>query len=239
MPSPLPPAEASAPDRRTDEPAAPAITLDRVTRRARWVELITMFLLAPTALALFMRGPLVFPAIWTLAALCLILLLRDRSFPRRDLWNARGVIVGLRPMLRSFLILAPLLAVVLWLYEPERIFSLPREKPVLWLIIMLGYPILSVYPQEIAFRAFFVHRYSPLMGRNELIVTSAVAFGYAHIIMQNPIAIGFSAFGGALFTVNYLRTRSLLSTCIEHALYGCFLFTIGWGYYFYGGSTGR
>jgi membrane protease YdiL (CAAX protease family) len=102
---------------------------------------------------------------------------------------------------------------------------------------MLFYPVLSVYPQELAFRAYFFHRYAPVFrSKIAMILASAVAFGYAHIILHNWIAIIFTTVGGLLFAVTYWRTRSLLATCLEHAIYGCYIFTVGWGWYFYGGS---
>jgi hypothetical protein len=42
-------------------------------------------------------------------------------------------------------------------------------------------------------------------------------------------------FGGYLFAYTYAKTRSLLLVSIEHALYGCLLYTIGLGRFFYTG----
>lgn len=198
-----------------------------------------MFVVAPTLLAVFMRGYLIFPAIWSLAAICLVVLLRDPTFDRAQLWNARRVFVGLPGVIIMFTVLAVVLAVGLVLYEPERLLSLPRQNPVTWMMIMLLYPLLSVYPQEIAFRAYFVHRYGPLMNRVTLIAACAVAFGYAHIILHNWFAVAACTVGGVLFTITYVRSRSLLAASLEHAIYGCFLFTIGWGWYLYHGSIGQ
>jgi hypothetical protein len=39
--------------------------------------------------------------------------------------------------------------------------------------------------------------------------------------------------GGTLFAFTYHRTRSLLACSVEHALYGCFVFTIGLEQLFY------
>jgi membrane protease YdiL (CAAX protease family) len=41
---------------------------------------------------------------------------------------------------------------------------------------------------------------------------------------------------GLLFAWRYQTTGSLLVTCIEHALYGCFIFTVGLGGLFYHGA---
>jgi uncharacterized protein len=51
--------------------------------------------------------------------------------------------------------------------------------------------VLSVYPQGIIYRAFFFERYRGLFpGPAMLIVVSAAAFSFAHIIFRNPIAVG-------------------------------------------------
>jgi len=39
--------------------------------------------------------------------------------------------------------------------------------------------------------------------------------------------------GGGLFTQNYVRYRSLKWVVIEHAAYGCAVFTVGLGQYFF------
>jgi membrane protease YdiL (CAAX protease family) len=43
--------------------------------------------------------------------------------------------------------------------------------------------------------------------------------------------------GGLLFAHTYWKTRSLLVSAIEHALYGCLLYTIGLGRFFYHGAV--
>jgi uncharacterized protein len=68
---------------------------------------------------------------------------------------------------------------------------------------------------------------------------SAVAFSFAHIIFRNPIAVGFTLIGGVLFAWRYAVTGSLLTSSFEHALYGCWMFTIGLGEYFYKGALRR
>lgn len=209
----------------------------RAWKAARWAEFAILFVAAPAAMALLMRGRLLFPAMWVLALISLLLLLPDRSFDRRRLWNARGLGLVAKGMLIRFAGCAAALALVLSLLEPDRLLQLPRQRPVLWGLIMTLYPILSVYPQEVAFRALYFHRYEKLMPREGvLIAVGAAAFGYAHIIMHNWWAVVFSAVGGVFFGVTYRRSASLLAACVEHALYGCFLFTIGWGWYFYSGN---
>jgi hypothetical protein len=49
------------------------------------------------------------------------------------------------------------------------------------------------------------------------------------------VAVVFSMIGGYFFATTYTRHKSLAAAFIEHSLYGCYLFTIGLGYYFYHG----
>jgi hypothetical protein len=43
--------------------------------------------------------------------------------------------------------------------------------------------------------------------------------------------------GGLLFSWSYQQSGSLALTCIEHALFGNFLFTAGLGEFFYHGAA--
>jgi membrane protease YdiL (CAAX protease family) len=212
---------------------------DAVFKTARAIECVVLFLAAPAVLAEFMRRWMLFPAIWALGALCLVLLLTDPTFNRRRLWNLRGAERHWSLMLGLGVVGAAVLTAILWVYAPGSHFGLPRNYPTRWALIMVLYPVLSVYPQEIAFRAFFMHRYHALFGRGAgMVLASAAAFGWAHLVMRNGWAMGFSAIGGVLFGVTYLRTRSLAAACLEHAWYGWVLFTVGWGPWFYHGTFG-
>ena len=102
---------------------------------------------------------------------------------------------------------------------------------------MVLYPLLSVYPQELFFRAFFFHRYRRLFGQGmATVVASALLFGFVHIVFGNWISILLSSVGGMLFARTYFHSGSLALTCIEHALYGNFIFTIGLGEFFFHGT---
>jgi membrane protease YdiL (CAAX protease family) len=103
---------------------------------------------------------------------------------------------------------------------------------------MLLYPVLSVYPQGIIYRSFLMHRYSPLFPSQwAMILVSAIAFAWLHIIFRNSLAIVLTFGGGLLFAWRYQSTNSLLTSSFEHALYGCWLFTLGLGQYFYHGRV--
>lgn len=164
-------------------------------------------------------------------------LLLDRRFNRRQFSAWHGLGREVRRMALCFVIGSAALAGLAFLLRPEMLLSLPRERPDVWLTVMLLYPLLSVYPQELIYRVFFVHRYGRLLrSRWSTIALSALAFGFVHVLYGNWVSVVLSAVGGVIFTWTYLRTRSVLLVSLEHALYGCFIFTIGLGEYFYRGT---
>ena len=120
---------------------------------------------------------------------------------------------------------------------PDEFFWLPLNRPKLWGKIMLLYPILSVVAQELIYRTFFFHRYGPLFGneRGLMILTNAAVFGLAHIIYGSYVSLVLSALFGVLLAWRYERTRSFWAVWLEHSLYGCLVFTIGLGRYFFTG----
>lgn len=169
-----------------------------------------------------------------LAALAAYLMLRfDPGFHfGRPAWSA------VRPYVRQLLLRDALFLVLLgigvWLFGREFLFSLIKRAPVLWAVVMLLYPLLSVYPQELLYRAFFFHRYQPLFGSGwGMLWASALAFGFVHIIFGNWLAVGLCVLGGLLFSFTYHSSGSLLLTCLDHAIFGNFIFTIGLGRFFY------
>jgi uncharacterized protein len=174
-----------------------------------------------------------------IAALAAVLVLRrDPSFDSGQLLSTRGVMPHVSPLLvRDFFFLV-VLAVAVRIFAPELLFSLVKRSPGFWALIMVLYPLVSVYPQEVLYRAFFFHRYHAVFGSGwTMILASALAFGFAHIILGNWLAMVLSCGGGLLFAFTYHSSGSLLLTCIDHAIFGNFLFTIGLGRFFYHGAA--
>jgi membrane protease YdiL (CAAX protease family) len=120
------------------------------------------------------------------------------------------------------------------LAEPERWLELPRERPGLWLAVMVLYPLLSVVPQELLYRCFFFRRYRSLWGEGRgAVLASALAFGWAHVVFLSWISVLLTLAGGWILARTFERTRSLPLVALEHALYGCLVFTVGLGRHFY------
>ena len=106
-------------------------------------------------------------------------------------------------------------------------------------LILLLYPWLSVYPQNVVYRAFFCQRYRPILGGGwVLIVANAAAFALGHVMFNNWVVLGLTFVGGLLFTHTYLKHRSLLLATIEHAMYGLYCFYLGIGIFLLYGATG-
>jgi membrane protease YdiL (CAAX protease family) len=201
------------------------------------LEFAAVFVIVPL-LIYYRRIPnLPIPYLVITAALAFLVLWRDPVFPlsRLAAWG------NFRPFLSSILIRDGVcligLGIAVYLLAPQLLFSLIRHSPRLWALIFLLYPLVSVYPQELLYRAFFFHRYQPLFGNGwGMIFASAAAFGFVHIIFRNWLAVGLCLLGGFLFSLTYQMSGSLLLTCLDHAIFGNFLFTIGLGEFFYHGT---
>jgi len=172
------------------------------------------------------------------AALIAFLLLRsDVTFNSGQLsaWGkAREFVLPL--LLRDALFLA-VLGIAVRVFAPDLLFSFLKRAPAFWAVVMVLYPLLSVYPQELLYRAFFFHRYAPLFGSGwVMLLASALSFGFVHIIFGNWLAVGLCVAGGLLFSFTYHSSGSLLLTCLDHAIFGNFIFTIGIGRFFYHGT---
>jgi membrane protease YdiL (CAAX protease family) len=204
--------------------------------------LVLEFLILFAALPLAYRfSPVRIPALpllWIVSGYALWQLLRDPKFNRGRLWSAGQLPGHLAAILAIFVVVA----LVLWLgvrrFAPDLEWSFLRQHPAFWAVVMVAYPVLSVYPQGLLYRAFFFERYAALFpGRWTMIVASAMAFAFLHIVFRNPLAVALTFAGGLLFAARYADTGSLATSSFEHALYGCWLFTVGLGQYFYHGTT--
>jgi CAAX protease family protein len=201
------------------------------------LEFAAVFVIVPL-LIYYRRIPnLPIPYLLITAALAFLVLWRDPAInlSRLVAWG------NFRPFLSTILIRDAVcligLGVAVCLLAPQLLFSLIRHSPRLWAFIFLLYPLFSVYPQELLYRAYFFHRYQPLFGGGwGMVVASAVAFGFVHIIFRNWLAVGLCLIGGFLFSLTYQMSGSLLLACLDHAIFGNFLFTIGLGEFFYHGA---
>lgn len=194
------------------------------------LEFLILFGVGPALWALGYVKPNLFVVLAVLAGASALLLARDRGFDRVRFWNAAGAKAELPSILKRFAVLSIALIAVVAILTPEVLFRLPLERPALWLMICVLYPIFSVFPQTLVYRTFLFHRYADLFpSAATRIAASTAAFGFAHVILHNELAVILTALGGFLFARTYERTKSSLASAIEHALYGTMVFTIGLG----------
>ena len=216
----------------------PAVALSQA--QLRWLEMFAIFLLLPL-LAWPFRQQLqlwLIPVLLLLALYCYGMISRDASFKRFRLLNAAQVAPLLRRRLPVF-VLGGLLGLLIYsLLGDGRWFVLPTESPQSWLLLLLCYPLLSAWPQELIFRTFFFHRYKKIIPRKKhRMLLSALLFGYAHLVYANLMAVLLALLGGFLFAYTYAKTRSTLACVVEHSIWGLWLFTLGLGQYLDSGAS--
>lgn len=202
------------------------------------VEFITLFVALP--LLLFVTGTRlgIYLALWCAGLYAFVMLRRAPDFSWRKLWHGEGwPVAARRRALLRFLVLAAGLALLTLLLVPERFMRFPLDRFPLWLAVMVLYPPLSIVPQELFFRSFYFTRYGGIVAEKNLgILINGILFGFGHVVLDNWIAPTFCALGGVILADSFQQHRSLKWAVIEHALYGCWIFTVGIGWYFFTGN---
>ena len=132
--------------------------------------------------------------------------------------------------LLKLLIIAIITIVFVWFTSKESLFNVVINKPFLWLGILFLYSVFSVYPQELLYRTFYFQRYQKLFKSDVvLFLVNAIVFSIAHLFFKNILVLIMTFLGGILFAITYNKSKSTLLVTIEHAIYGCWLFTVGMG----------
>ena len=176
----------------------------------------------------------VIPMLLGMALVCGLVLRFQHRLKLRDLLRPRVPAGEWRRVLIVYSVAIVFLSLLLWWIDRSAMFSLVRQHTGLWVLIMVGYPLLSVFPQELIYRAYFFERYQPLFGGSYgMVLASAVFFSFGHAVFHNWVAVALTFPAGLIFGRTYQRTSSLTVVCVEHGLYGCAAFTIGYGKYFF------
>ena len=132
--------------------------------------------------------------------------------------------------LLKLLVLILLSTIYVYSVDKASLFNVILNKPVLWLLFLFTYVILSVYPQELIYRTFFFKRYEMLFSsKSQLIFINAVLFSLGHLFFRNALVLVITFLGGIIFALTFKDTKSTLLVSIEHAIYGSWLFTVGMG----------
>lgn len=202
------------------------------SRIFRWIEMALLFIGIPL---LYYYDKIPFHKAIPLLAVFFVLfyfILKDNSFNRKIFWM--NSFTNWKPILLRFIIIAVITVILVRIFAPDYWFVLPRERTVLWIMIMLLYPLWSAYPQELIYRTWFFKRYRDLLNDERLFfILNAALFSFSHIIFRNWLAIVLTFFGGLMFALTYRKSNSLMVVFVEHMLYGNFIFTVGIGQYFY------
>lgn len=201
-----------------------------------YFELFLLFAGLPVVFISFDVSRLVlFSSLWGCCLGALVYLRRAQGLSWHAIWSGHGWTARQkRQALYRFLALLPvLLGLTLWI-APDRFLDFPLGRPRLWLLVMCLYPLLSALPQAVLYRAFFFARYEKAFSSAWIFwITNGLCFALAHGFYHNLVAPSLTFFGGILFSYSFAQHRSLKWMTLEHAAYGCLLFTLGLGTYFF------
>jgi len=214
---------------------------DQIVSQGRMIYLIgecaILFIVAPVLLAIFKSRVSPIVPLLAVGAIVLVVLLNDPTFDSRRLTNFSSAAKSLPSILAIWVVITLGMILTIRILQPDQLFAFPRKKPKFWMIVMAFYPVFSVIPQTIIYRAFFLHRYQPLFGSEwTMLIVAALAFGLAHLVFRHILPIILTTIAGLLFAWRYASTGSAVASAFEHALYGDMVFTVGLGLYFYLGS---
>jgi hypothetical protein len=201
-------------------------------------EFALLFILIPLLLFLIGTRWGIYMAAWGSGLYAFMMLRRMPGFSFRKLWHGEGWSAPARRMAWvRFLFMAWVLALLTLALIPKHFMTLPIEKFSMWLLVMALYPLLSVIPQELFFRSFYFARYRRIMAQRPVaVLVNGFIFGFSHIVLNNWIAPLLCFIAGVILAQSYQQHRSLKWAVIEHSLYGCWVFTIGIGWYFFTGN---
>jgi len=199
-----------------------------------WAEFVLFFIAFPFSfLTQFYKE---FPLMLVLILLGLLIfffLYFDKSFDNKLFFRYK---VSRRIYMRIaivFLISAAVMTLMIWYIDSSKLFLLIKKRPWLLLLISVFYPLFSVVPQGLAYRALFFHRYGRLFNSEIIrIIAAAAIFSLGHILYKNAFVLLLTFVGGLLFAYRYRQTNSLAVSVLEHSLLGIWLFACGLGTFF-------
>lgn len=193
------------------------------------IELMLLFVLFPISLVLdyplWLKGLIGLVGmgylLWIFIKIEKISFKPKQSLPWKSFWRRTSV---------TFLLIAIITTIYVYLKSPEQLFYVPLHKPLLFIAILFVYSVFSVWPQEFIYRTFFFRRYEALFSSKiQLVFINALLFSLAHLFLKNTLVIILTFIGGIIFTMSYFSFKSTLLVTIEHAIYGNWLFTVGMG----------
>lgn len=218
-----------------------AYPLRRTFPWGQWAEFTLGFVVLPIVVGFAVPPPLWVPCLWIVAGAAWLKMRSEGYQARSSFWKKLDSVTEvpeMRRIAKRFVICAAAMTAVLMLWRPDHLFDFPRRDPWLWLAIVVLYPVISVYPQELLYRRYFFQRFAGLFRtRTQRALASALVFSWMHLMFRNEAALVMTFIGGWFFADTFRRSRSLRLACIEHALYGNLVFTIGFGEFIYHGAV--
>lgn len=203
-----------------------------------WAEFVGLYVVAPTVMAVFLPPRMLFPGLFLVTALGLVLLARTPGFQVATL--RRGPPIRWGRVLAFALITLAISAAVMLGTRPDAAFDMVQRRPLFLLVIAILYPLLSALPQELIFRVLYFSRYGPILptgGRG--LALNAALFSFAHLMYWSGIVAVMTFAGGLVFAWAYARRGSFALAVVLHSVAGVILFAAGLGIYFYSGNVVR
>jgi membrane protease YdiL (CAAX protease family) len=196
-------------------------------------EFVIIYLILPLLVTLHLLPVPLLLILLVLGVAVHLFLYHDPSFNRNNFINWKSGRGEILKIILLFIPVGALMVVLIWQIDKTKLFYLPSSNPWFLLLISIFYPVFSVVPQGLAYRALFFHRYGSLFPGNTLkIIASAAVFSFGHILYKNILVLILAFLAGLIFAYRYRKTDSLLISILEHSLYGVWLFTCGLGYFF-------
>ena len=192
-------------------------------------EFIFLFVLIPCLLPFDIPGVIKAGIVLSGIAYVIRTVIKNQLITRKSLY-AMSFKTYWKIILFRFIILIISSIIFMYIFNGENLFIVLRKNPVMWLMVSIFYSVVSVYPQEFLYRSFFFNRYGLLFkSPYVIIIVNAMVFCLAHVMFRSLLVLAITLIGGVILSITYYKTRSLLLTSIEHALYGSWLFTVGMG----------
>ncbi len=198
------------------------------------LEFVLFFFGIPTLI--YLDQDFIHPSIIILPVLVFIFFLlrssSDFKWKELVLWPAETKVLLTNAMI--ILLSALLMLSYVYFFDRENLFNLPRANIWIYLAMCLFYPVFSAFGQEIIYRTFLFRRYARLLSREwQVVLASALAFSFVHIVYYDPVSIILTFIGGLYFARVYQQTRSVLFTAVLHGIFGIMFFGVGLGQYFW------
>lgn len=174
--------------------------------------------------------------IYVVAGFSLWWLVVKKSMSLKQIWIGESTRLDYnfkKVFILRFIFVVTACSLLVYLYYPDKLFDFPLQHTMIWILLLVLYPVISVLPQEVLYRTFFFNRYEKLFKSSFImILVCALAFMFMHLVFKNYIVLLATFIGGYFFADTFFRTRSLKLVLIEHCLYGYVVFTIGLGEFF-------